>query len=51
MTIDEILGGKQMQMPVWVEVLIPALAHCAQTSWHVCGVEPVMFVLQCPLPT
>ncbi len=50
-TTNEILGGKQMQMLVYIEVLIRALAHRARTSWHVCGVERVLFVLQCPLPT
>jgi hypothetical protein len=31
-TTDEIFGGKQMQMLVYVQVLIPALVHRAQIS-------------------
>jgi hypothetical protein len=34
-----------MQMLVWVQVLIPALAPRAQISSHVCEVERVSFVL------
>jgi hypothetical protein len=45
MIIDQVLRGKQMQMMVYADILIPAFIHCAQTSLHVCGVEPVMFML------
>ncbi len=37
-----------MQTTVWVDFLIPSLAHYAQTSLHVCGVERAMFVLVPP---
>jgi hypothetical protein len=45
MTIDKILRGKQMQMMVKVDISMPALVHCVQTSLHVCGIEHVMFVM------
>jgi hypothetical protein len=43
--IHQILRWKKMQMILYVDILIPALAHCAQISLHVCGVEPMMYVL------
>jgi hypothetical protein len=48
MTLNQTLKGKQIQTMVWVDFLIPSLAHGAPTSLHACGVEHAMFVLVPP---